>query len=283
MELTTSATPIKTRSGKVETYERLGFHIERGLLEPIEIEQIARAFMQLHEAGGVSGRYELAPEGRKSGGFLHAEGQGDPLASWPRVMHPHKFMSIAHRYLLDPRIIDVLEELTGEQVLAAQSMFYFKPPGARGQAWHQDNFYLRVSPGTCIAAWIAVDPSDRENGGLRIVPNTHRLKVACPEVSDPAASFTKELVPLPAGASAVELCLAPGDVLFFNGSVIHGSTPNQSKHRFRRSLINHYVGQSCHELSGFYLPLLDRLGHESKRTVATGGGPCGTELLSQPH
>jgi len=59
---------------------------------------------------------------------------------------------LALRYLLDDRLEDVLTDLFGEEPLAAQSMLYFKPPGAKGQALHQVNFYLKVEPGICIAA-----------------------------------------------------------------------------------------------------------------------------------
>ena len=69
-------------------------------------------------------------------------------------MHPHRINGLA-RALLDPRPATSWKRCSGEEPLAAQSMFYFKPPGARGQALHQDNFYLRVKPGTCVAAWIA--------------------------------------------------------------------------------------------------------------------------------
>ena len=54
------------------------------------------------------------------------------------------------RYMLDSRIEGILTELMGDSPLAVQSMFYFKPPGARGQDFHQDNFYLKVKPGTCM-------------------------------------------------------------------------------------------------------------------------------------
>ena len=50
----------------------------------------------------------------------------------------------------------VLTQLLGVEPLAVQTMLYFKPAGARGQALHQDNFYLRVQPGTCMAAWLAL-------------------------------------------------------------------------------------------------------------------------------
>ncbi|HEY3233719.1 MAG TPA: phytanoyl-CoA dioxygenase family protein [Polyangiaceae bacterium] len=265
----------------VQSYSTAGFYVARGLLGQREVEMITDAFVEMHDRGGVTGYYSIEPEGLDQG-FLHPETAADPLSLWPRVMHPHRFMPIAQRYLLDARILGILRLLVGEDVLAAQSMFYFKPPGARGQAWHQDNFYLRVSPGTCIAAWIAIDPSDEDNGGLQVIPNTQRFAVACPERSDPSLSFASELVPPPAGVEPVQLQLGQGDVLFFNGSVIHGSTPNRSTSRFRRSLINHYVGKSCLELSDWYLPLVDPDGNDTFRPVAQGGGPCG-DAFPGPH
>ena len=145
-------------------------------------------------------------------------------------------------------------------MLAAQSMFYFKPPGARGQALHQDNFYLRVEPGTCVAAWIACDVIDRENGGLEVVPGTHRMDVFCPEEADEGLSFAREYVPPPPGLAPVPVDMEPGDVLFFNGSLVHGSQPNRSADRFRRSFIGHYVGRSTERIGRFYPTAVDERG-----------------------
>ena len=264
-------------SQRKEHYETEGYWVERGFFLAEEMRQVKQAFMDMRDKGGVEGFYkpDLTP-------WDNVTSHSDPLARFPRVMHPHKFMPIAKQYLMEPRIFDLLEELMGEEALTAQSMFYFKPPKARGQAWHQDNFYLSVQPGTCIAAWIAVDASDEENGGLQVLPNTQKSVLQCPETSDPSLSFVTEMVRLPEGAVPAKLKLNPGDVLFFNGNVIHGSTPNSSKDRMRRSLILHYVGKSCVELSKHYHPLLDRQGREVGRNVAEGGGPCGTEI-AEPH
>src|SRR2546429_8199756 len=132
-------------------------------------------------------------------------------------MHTQRINDVALRYLLDPRIGAILAALCGREPLAAQRMLYFKPAGARGQALHQDNFYLKVEPGTCIAAWMALDPVDRENGGLEVVPGTHRMDIFCPEPADLDVSFTREYVPPPPGLKAVPGGLAPGDGLFVHG------------------------------------------------------------------
>jgi ectoine hydroxylase-related dioxygenase (phytanoyl-CoA dioxygenase family) len=177
-----------------------------------------------------------------------------------------------------------LGDLLGEEALAAQSMFYYKPPGARGQALHQDNFYLKVEPGTCIAAWVAIDPADQENGGMVVVPKSQNEPIYCPHEADPAVSFTRHEVDVPEGMSAVPVDLEPGDVLFFNGSVIHGSYPNTSKTRFRRSFICHYAGKSVCKISNFYNPLYRADGSVVTVEANPWGGPCGEEVpIPGPH
>jgi ectoine hydroxylase-related dioxygenase (phytanoyl-CoA dioxygenase family) len=213
----------------------------------------------------------------------------DPLARYPRMMHPHKHADkavgpLSMRYMRDARLRPVLAELFGEEPFACQSMFYFKPPGARGQDLHQDNFYLRVKPGTCMAAWIAVDDADAGNGGMMCVPMTASLDIACPEKADPALFFTTEHVEPPPGLEPQMMELKAGDVLFFNGSVIHGSTPNTSADRFRRSLIFHYVPASTVEMSHYY-EAISFDGAKQDIAVNMDGGPCGTaqELPTGPH
>jgi ectoine hydroxylase-related dioxygenase (phytanoyl-CoA dioxygenase family) len=213
----------------------------------------------------------------------------DPLAFYPRMMHPHKHPELpvgplAMKYMVDARIQAVLTQLMGEPPYAVQSMFYFKPPGARGQDFHQDNFYLRVKPGTCMAAWMALDDCDADNGGMMCVPDTANYPIQCPEKSDPRLYFTTEHVDIPEGKTAVLPLLHPGDVLFFNGQTIHGSGPNVSQERFRRSLIFHYVPQSTAEMSTSYQVydfagnLLTHIQHNNE------GGPCGTlQTSTSPH
>jgi hypothetical protein len=168
-----------------------------------------------------------------------------------------------------------LRELMEGDVLAAQSMFYFKPPGARGQAMHQDNFYLLVEPQTCVAAWTAIDDADPENGGMYLVADTAEEELVCPEKSNPAESFTTHFVPTPKGKKALPCVMKAGDTLFFNGSSIHGSGPNRSTDRFRRSFICHYVPKSTQRISRFYLPLLTPEGEDVMIEANKGGGPCG--------
>jgi phytanoyl-CoA hydroxylase len=272
----------ETVAGRVRAYARDGFVLERGLLTRSEVDGINDAFRSMHASGGVPGRYEPPPpEHDYDDGVHYVFERGDPLARFPRVLTPHLFIPEIRAVALDTRLFDIVEELFAERALLSFTMFYFKPPGARGQAFHQDNYYLKVRPGTCCAVWIACDAADAENGGLSVVPGTHELEIVCPEESARDSSFAKELVPPPEGFTPILPELEPGDALVFHGNLIHGSQTNTSRDRFRRSLICHFVPWStveCHPCD----ELLDRSGREVSRAHAEGGGPCGTPYELAP-
>lgn len=253
-----------------------GYLVLSGFLDQDRVVDLRDTFMDAARGGPVPG---LSDD--------HHVEPGDPLHRWPRMMHPHRHLdlpvgAVARRAFFDPRLGEVLGDLLGEEALAAQSMFYFKPPGARGQDFHQDNFYLRVAPGTCVAAWFAIDRADSDNGGLAVVPGSHRLPVACPERSDASRSFIDHRVNIPPGLHAKHLILDPGDVLFFNGSVIHGSLPNTTADRWRRSLICHYLPRSSAEINTWYHPVHRFDGTPWTIAAASGGGPCGSVTVG-PH
>jgi phytanoyl-CoA hydroxylase len=258
---------------ELAAFERDGYLIVSGFVGSAEVEGMIQTFNALHARGSIPGCFDAIPVGVAQ----------DPLDVYPRMMHPHRVSQAAMGYMLHPKLEPILHGLLHEPPLAAQSMFYWKPPSARGQALHQDNYYLRVAPGTCLAAWLALDRVDRDNGGLFVVPGSHKLQVFCPEEADPRLSFASELVPVPKGLAEVPVDLNPGDILFFGGNLIHGSQPNRSADRFRRSFICHYLGASAREVSAYYKPLYRFDGSEVTIDDAAGGGPCGDVEAAGPH
>ncbi|WP_112239586.1 phytanoyl-CoA dioxygenase family protein [Kribbella monticola] len=256
-----------------EVYERDGIVQVPGLLSSGEIEQLKTAYMEQ-----VAVDHSLAID--------DGVPADDPLARYPRFVHPHRRTEVeagrlALELMLDSRILNVVTTLIGP-ALGAQSMFYFKPPGARGQAMHQDNTFLRAHPETCLAAWIAVDDVDADNGGLAVVPGSHQVELVCPEPADLTESFTDVEVPIPDGLSKVQTRMKAGDVLFFHGSVVHGSRPNTTTDRFRRSLIFHYIPETSTEIAAFYNPLVRPDRQPTHLTEAIGGGPCGDYATAEP-
>jgi phytanoyl-CoA hydroxylase len=178
----------------------------------------------------------------------------DPLHRYPRMAQMHRWDHVSLRWLLDDRIRDWLTVLLGVEPYAVQSMLYFKPPGSRGQAVHQGNYFLRAEPGTCMAAWMALDTADEDNGCLLIVPGSQHWPILCTHRADTRLSFTVVTVSIPPGQSAQAVTMDPGDVLFFNGSLVHGSRPNITPDRYRRALIGHYIQADARQVADYYHP-----------------------------
>jgi hypothetical protein len=250
--------------GQLSQYHRDGFVIASQVFPEHEVARLREHYMELRARG--------AWPGDASGTDI---GAADPMKKFPRMIHMHHWDDISLRWLLDPRLNRCLTQLLGREAMAVQSMLYFKPPGARGQAVHQDQAYLRVEPATCVAAWLALDDCDEENGCMQLVPGSHKIPMLCTQAADPQESISDLTVPVPDGTRTVPAIMQAGDVLFFNGFVIHGSFRNASTHRFRRALIGHYLMGEAERVARFFKPVLRMDGSVVELGESDGGGPCG--------
>lgn len=248
----------------VRRFQESGYVIAGGLFSPEEVEGYREHFMRMRANGTYPGDF--------AGVDLTSS---DPLKRFPRMIHMHRWDDLSLDWMLDPRLDEWMTGLLGITPYAVQTMLYFKPAGGRGQALHQDQYYLKVQPGTCIAAWMALDDCDIENGCLQVVPGTQNLPILCTVQADTTQSFTDVTVPIPDGMHAEPVLMKAGDVLFFNGQLVHGSFPNSSSDRFRRSLIGHYIVGEAEQVAKFYHPVLRMDGTPVELGVSEGGSECG--------
>jgi ectoine hydroxylase-related dioxygenase (phytanoyl-CoA dioxygenase family) len=251
--------------------ERDGYVLVKSLLSKDEVDRIKERFEQIWNEG--------VP------GYFSRDEQGvvNSCERYPRIIHPHRFDELSRDYLLDPRIAAVVGAVLDDEPIAAQTMYYWKPPGTPGQAPHQDNLYLQANDALgCMAAWIAIDPCNEENGCLVCVPGSHKLDLQCPGEADHTKSFTGHHVATPDGYKEVPIVMEPGDCLFFLGTTIHGSGPNTTQNRSRRSFICHYIGARSTESASFYNPLIRMNGEEFDNAASQMGSPCGV-AFEGPH
>jgi len=247
-----------------QSYEQNGYVVVSGLFSQDEVAAYRDHFMTLRKHGTYPGDH--AGVDVKS---------ADPLKRYPRMIHMHRWDDVSLRWMIDERLNQVMTGLLGKEPYAVQTMLYFKPPTARGQALHQDNFYLRAQPGTCIAAWMALDDCDEANGCMQIVPGSHTWPLLCTVKADTSVSFTDVTVPIPDDQEVRPIVMQAGDVLFFNGAVVHGSFPNTTTDRFRRALIGHYIEGAAEQVAEFYHPALRMDGTPLELEESVGGGSCG--------
>jgi phytanoyl-CoA hydroxylase len=241
----------------VEDYKHFraeGYLVVRGLVLPEHIEELKRFCDDI-----LHGRIELEGIEPPSPGATQKELETRLL----RVHMLHCQTELAERYLLYPRVLDVVQALQGPDVLALQTMLFFKGPGALGQGYHQDSFYIPTFPDSLIGAWIAIDRADTENGCLWMSPGSQNEPIYPPangygygdfklkeieKVSNVGGHCNDDddlqntLRPIAERYKSVEVpcILEPGDVAFFGGHVFHRSLSNKTPDRMRRAFVNHY-------------------------------------------
>jgi ectoine hydroxylase-related dioxygenase (phytanoyl-CoA dioxygenase family) len=210
----------------------------------------------------------------------------DPTERQLRAMHPHRSSELVKSWALNPRVIEVLRTLLGRAPLLVQTMYYFKPPGAKGQGMHQDNFYLLAAPATCIAAWTAIDSAEIENGCLYVAPGSHHKKIICPaENAEAWMNYgDTHIKPFPRDVRPIPVTVRRGQTMFFGGQLIHGSGPNRSADRSRRTFIAHYIDEASDQVAKFYHPVINAAGRVVAQVrTAAGGGPCGDGWAGAVH
>jgi len=247
-------------------FDELGYCVVGDLFTASEIQDIEDFFEEFRISGNAV--YD---------GDIKNFEEVDKTKQQVRAMMPHRYSSRVLQWFLNARVAAVLEELLRKPALGAQTMYYFKPPGAKGQGMHQDNFYLLSKPATCIAAWTAIDTSDLDNGCLYVVPGSHRGNILCPEAGgEKWMSYgDTHINKFPRDQKPVPVIVKRGETMFFGGNLIHGSGPNRTTDRWRRTFIGHYIDDESDQVAKFYQPLLRMNGEVVGVHVPEGGGPCG--------
>lgn len=229
-----------------QAFEHDGFVVRRKVFGDAELDALVDHFASLSEALRAS---------EADGGEARS-----PEEQWPRLLQTHEHDPDTRRLLADGRLMGFIGGVLGVAIGGFQTMWYWKPPGARGQALHQDEYYVRSVGGTCAAAWLAVDATDDANGCLWVVPGSHGTDVQCPHTADPAVSTSRHEVDVPEGMHAAPVEMDRGDVLFFDGRLIHGSKPNRTADRWRRTFVAHYLPLTTSACADGYNRLIEASG-----------------------
>lgn len=163
------------------------------------------------------------------------------------IHFPHKFSAPMKETLFNPATLKVLTSVVGPNVKCMQSMLFIKASGKPGQAWHQDEDYIPTRDRSLIGAWIALDRATVENGGLWVIPGSHKHGILWDQEwhGDRRFDCSEESRGFPyTDDDAVPVEVEAGSVVFFNGYLLHRSLPNRAPEgQYRRSLVNHFM--SC--------------------------------------
>jgi ectoine hydroxylase-related dioxygenase (phytanoyl-CoA dioxygenase family) len=133
-----------------------------------------------------------------------------------------------------PRILDVIEDVIGPDILVFTTSWFIKEAGAPHVAgWHQDATHFGLEPNDQhVTAWLALSDASLDSGCMQFIPGSHRRQL--PHTYGMAASVNdaEQFIEKPGDvASAADCCLAPGQFSLHNTLCVHQSGPNRSRDR----------------------------------------------------
>ncbi|KAJ2455196.1 hypothetical protein EV183_000931 [Coemansia sp. RSA 2336] len=134
------------------------------------------------------------------------------------------YNSYVSQMVSGPRIMGVLEQLTGEKYVLFKEKINAKLPGGQGFKPHQDApAFTHLGQAKHVTVLFTVDGSYIDNGCLEVVPGSHADKSIIPHHSDGAIidEWCKEQKWIPVECNS-------GDVLIFGSYLAHRSGENPS-------------------------------------------------------
>jgi ectoine hydroxylase-related dioxygenase (phytanoyl-CoA dioxygenase family) len=112
----------------------------------------------------------------------------------------------------------------------------------------QDGHYWPIRPLATCTVWVALEPSTRANGCLRVIPGSHRDKALYDHTHEDRVDLTLQQR-LAHGtfdeAQAVDIELEPGQMSMHDVYMIHGAAANRSTQR-RTGVALRYMPATSH-------------------------------------
>lgn len=204
---------------EVERYNRDGYLFPFDVLTPAEVAE-SRRKLEAFEA--------------KLGGPL------------PRslIAMPNLYAPFVDEIIRSPKILDRVESLLGPDILCWECAFLTKEPHAKSFfSWHQDAKYWGLEPYDVLTAWVALSPSTRASGCMRVLPGSHAGGIAAHKdtfAPNNMLSRGQEIQVEVDEAKVVDIELPPGSMSLHHVKIAHGSDPNTADDR-RIGLAIRYV------------------------------------------
>ena len=210
----------------IEHYEREGWAVVEGVFSGEDCEEFVAHMLDLH-----AGKKSLE-------GFAPRE--ADQLQ---RTHNQHWYDPVARDWLIAPPLKEPLTQCLSDEPDGIQTMCFWV---GSEQGRHQDQYYL---PG-CMSAWIALIDVDEDNGAMWVQSGSHRGRLLTGSDFAEGGEFyewdynaavdelcTRNATP------ETPVCVRQGDVVFFDGVLVHRGGPIGVPGAYRHSLANHYIAR----------------------------------------
>jgi hypothetical protein len=209
---------IQLSVDEIAHYQSQGYVIPSYRLEPAFTTSLQEALNAL-----IANNPGVRPEKLVS---AHIEGRNDE-----GVHGSQRFLDLA----MHPPIVDLVAQVLGPDIILWGCHVFCKPAGEGFETpWHQDGHYWPIRPLATCTVWVALEPSTRENGCLRVIPGSHRHQ----QLHEHLHEDRNDVVLNQRMADgtfdemqAVDLELQPGQMSMHDVYMIHGAKANTSTQR----------------------------------------------------
>lgn len=167
--------------------------------------------------------------------YEHWLGSPVPKADPKWRSMPYLCLPWAAAIARDPRILDVVEDLIGPDILIWTSTFFIKEPmSPTFAAWHQDGTYFGLEPAEQITVWVALTDASREAGCMEVLSSrgaARQLHHATLGLENSINRAGQAIVEPLDEREPVTMALEAGSFSLHNTYCVHRSAPNHASHR----------------------------------------------------
>lgn len=180
-----------------------------------------------------------------------------------KLMFANKKSDVIKKVINDRLLKEVLGFILDKEVVAFQTINFIH--GSQQRA-HSDSIHMTTYPlGYLIAAWVALEDVNSDNGPLFYYPGSHKLPYLLNSDFNAGETFLtlgkndyaeyedmlEELV-AQGGFQPQEFHARKGDVFIWHANLVHGGAPIKDKLLTRKSMVVHYYASDVikyHEIT----------------------------------
>ena len=224
---------------QIDAYHRNGYSFPHAALTPEELEE-CRAGLARYEA------------------WL-----GKPVNHMPERWRSstYAFLPWVDKLIRHPRILDVIEDILGPDILAFTTTFFIKDAQSPTFAlWHQDSPYFGIRPHEHVTCWVALTDATEDAGCMEVVPERgaqRQLHHAASGLEGSINAIAQMITDEFDQSETVMMEVPAGSFSLHHTLCMHRSGPNNANYR-RIGIGTSYIPAHCRTLSSvrMCLPLV---------------------------
>ena len=230
-------------------FEKEGYLVVENLLSAEEVAECQSEIHRLHQfVGGYESdadreRADVARRHVQREPFAKDETQGNNLPVLRKAENTRQYSDVFRNLAQHPKLIAVVQELIGQDLLLFRSTLMFKPAfHGSSHGLHQDSAYWPMEPPNLVTVSIALNDATSENGCFKVIPRSHLWGMQSwghiARQQDAGLTDRKEVA-----EQQMDVPISAGSTLFFHSLMVHGSGPNTTSNPRNTALYAYFSPQ----------------------------------------